>query len=366
MKRNILAALAAGSILLPACTGSVADQAGGGVSPAAVDTSPPKAAGGPIVEVVKRVLPAVVNVTTDQFQPDPFGGGSRGRGVGTGFFVTADGYIVTNYHVVENAQRIRVTTSGDDPRVFDARVVGGDVTADVAVLKVDADGMPTVPVGSSETLQLGQRVVAIGYALALEGGPTVTTGIVSSLDRVIRANDPNCELCDPPGVRRYSHVVQTDAAINPGNSGGPLVDLRGRVVGINSAGAGSAENIGFAIGIDFAWPIIREAIQNPDAPVAYLGVTSRPVDETLALQLGLAVASGAFVVDVVPGGPAERAGIDGGDVIVGLDGRDVTGSDELGSLIRSHSPGDRLAIEIVEPDGSRRTVQVALGVNPLP
>ena len=148
----------------------------------------------------------------------------KGQAVGTGFIVREDGIIVTNYHVVEGAQRITVTTSGDDPTRYEARVIGGDATADLAVLDVEATGLPTVALGSSEDLELGQQVVAIGYALALEGGPTVTAGIVSALDRTIEVPDPNCDAC-AGGRRIYARVIQTDAAINPGNSGGPLLEI---------------------------------------------------------------------------------------------------------------------------------------------
>jgi S1-C subfamily serine protease len=323
---------------------------------------------GPVVRVVERVLPSVVNVTTDQSDLQIGGGG--GRGVGTGFVVTPDGFIVTNWHVVEGASRIRVTTSGEDPRTFDARVVGGDASADLAVLKVDASGLPALPMGRSTNLRLGQPVVAIGYALALEGGPTVTAGIVSALGRVVTARDPACdpEVCGPDQERTYRDVIQTDAAINPGNSGGPLVDLRGRVVGINTAGvqAGAAENIGFAIAIDAARPTIEEAVANPEAPVPYLGVVTTSVNRVLAIQYGLPVDVGALVLEVAPGGPAERAGLQRGDVIVGFGGQSVADSEALGALIRSRRPGQRVEVGIVSADGSRRTLQVTLGVNPLP
>ena len=171
--------------------------------------------------------------------------------MGTGFIVRANGVVVTNCHVVQGASRITVSTSEDEPTRYDARVIGGDCEHDLAVLKIDGEGLTPLPLGASADLRLGQQVVAVGYALALEGGPSVTTGIVSSLDRTIRVPDPQCTVCSN-GVRTYSEVIQTDAAINHGNSGGPLVDMEGRVVGINSAGSENAENIGFAISIDSA------------------------------------------------------------------------------------------------------------------
>src|SRR6266511_1116946 len=319
----------------------------------------------PVVQVVHRVLPAVVNVTTNLLEPNPLGGSQQGRGVGTGFVIRSDGIVVTNFHVVEGAQRITVTTSTEPTRTFEARVIGGDSEADLAVLKIQASGLHTVPLGNSGRLELGERVVALGYALALPGGPTVTSGIVSALGRTIQAQDANCDTCRN-GVRTYTDVVQTDAAINPGNSGGPLVNLAGQVVGINTAGANQAENIGFAIGTNAARPIIDEAASNPSAPVAYLGVTTQDVSPSLALQFGLAVQSGALVIDVVPGGPGDRAGIRQGDVIIGLDGKDVTDSTSLRELILSHRPGDDVAIGVVTPGGQEQTITATLGVNPLP
>ncbi len=364
MKRLLVATTALAILLLPACTRTVVDPEAV-ISPVVLG-SPTDPTDDPVVALVERVRPAVVNVTTDTIDTSAFGQGG-GRGVGTGFIVRADGIVVTNYHVVEGAQRITVITPEPESERYDARVIGGDAAADLAVLKIDARGLPTIPLGSSADLKLGQQVVAIGYALALEGGPTVTTGIVSALGRSIDVNDPACDpdVCED-GVRTYSDIIQTDAAINPGNSGGPLVNLAGEVVGINSAGAGAAENIGFAIAIDAAKPTIEFAAANPMAPVAYLGVVSQDVTEGLSFQFALPVTEGAYLIDLAPGGPAEKAGIEVGDVIVGFDGTSVTSSEALGELIRSHEPGEAVEVVVVEPDGERRTVSVRLGVNPLP
>jgi S1-C subfamily serine protease len=323
----------------------------------------------PVVAVVQHVRPAVVNVTTNLLQNTGLGF-EPGKGVGTGFVIRSDGVIVTNYHVVEGAQRITVITQAPDTQRYSARVIGGDANADLAVLKIQAQGLPTATLGDSSKLLLGERVVAIGYALALEGGPTVTSGIVSALQRTIQVSDENCSIaaCGQNHQRTYSSVIQTDAAINPGNSGGPLVNLAGEVVGIDTAGAGAAnaENIGFAISIDSAKPTIEDALANPQGPVAFLGVSTQDVTPGLALQFGLHVHHGAYVIDVAPAGPAERAGVQGGDVIVSLDGKKVTGSDSLGSLIRSHKPGDQASVTVVDASGKRRTYTVTLGVNPLP
>jgi S1-C subfamily serine protease len=340
-----------------------------GHSASSTDASPSggalNGAAEPIATVVRTTLPAVVNVTTDVFQPGPFGNVQQGKGVGTGFIVRQDGIIVTNCHVVEGRSKITVSTSAQTPKQYDARVIGGDCQHDLAVLKIDATGLPTVPLGDSGALVLGQRVIAIGYALALEGGPTVTAGIVSSLDRTITVQDPSCRVCKN-GARVYSNVIQTDAAINHGNSGGPLLNMAGQVVGINSAGSDTAENIGFAIAIDSAKDTIQQAVANPLAPAAYLGISSQSVTPALAVQLGLPVQSGAYVIATTTGGPAQRAGIKNGDVIVAVDGKAVTTADDVGTILAGLRPGLSISVDLVSSSGARRSVNVTLGARPLP
>jgi S1-C subfamily serine protease len=345
MKRTILSLITMSALVLTACTaGSTRTET---AEPRAVfPSSEPSFATGrdAVVEVVDRVLPAVVNVVAAS---------SQGEGEGTGFIVRSDGIVVTNFHVVEGASTVTVLTSDDEPVEYDARVIGGDIQDDLAILDIDATGLPTVPLGTSIDLELGQPVVAIGYALGLAGGPSVTTGIVSSLTRRITVQDANCIECEA-GQRVYTDVIQTDAAINPGNSGGPLVDLAGRVVGINTAGAGSAENIGFAIQIDSAKSIIEDAANNPSAPVAFMGV-----------QFDFAsTGDGALIAGVIDDGPADDAGVQPGDVVVLFDGEPVGSTDELGELIRSHAPGDVVEVGIVRPDGSEVVVTIELGLNP--
>jgi serine protease Do len=316
----------------------------------------------PVVLAVKRVAPSVVNITTQtQSVSSIFGGSGSGKGVGTGFIVQQDGVIVTNFHVVEGAVKITVSLPQPDGRDFQAHVIGSDSQHDLAVLDVDATGLPTVALGRSFDLQLGERVVALGYALALPGGPTVTSGIVSSLERTIQVQDDNAGI-----TRTYQDVVQTDAAINPGNSGGPLIDLNGAVVGIDSAGSQNAQNIGFAIAIDAAKSLISQSILHPKAAVAYLGVTTETVTNGLASQFGLSVTSGALVVGISPGGPAEKAGISEGDVIVRFDGKAVPSSDELGNLIQQHKPGDKVSVVVALQSGGQQTLDVTLATRPGP
>jgi len=348
-------------------SGCSVDLTGRSASPA--DASPgggaPNGGAEPVAAVVRQTLPAVVNVTTDVFQPGPFGNVQQGKGVGTGFIVRQDGIIVTNCHVVEGGSKITVSTSAQTPKQYDARVIGGDCQHDLAVLKIDAAGLPTVPLGDSGALVLGQRVVAIGYALALEGGPTVTAGIVSALNRSITVQDPSCDVCKN-GARVYSDVIQTDAAINHGNSGGPLLNMAGQVVGINSAGADTAENIGFAIAIDSAKDTIQKAIADPLAAASYLGVSAQTVTPALAVQLGLPVQSGAYVIATTADGPAQHAGIKDGDVIVAIDGETVTTADDLASILAGLQPGQSVSVDLVSHTGGRRSVDVTLGARPLP
>jgi serine protease Do len=353
------------TVVATACSVDLASRGAGSTGTANVALQPvPEGKSRSLTGVVRAVLPAVVNVTTDVLRTDPFGQSQEGQGVGTGFIVRQDGVIVTNCHVVEGASRISVFTSASDPVRYDARVIGGDCLHDVAILKVGATGLPTVPLGESGSLQLGQQVVALGYALALEGGPTVTTGIVSALDRTIQAQDANCDVCQN-GVRTYSDVIQTDAAINHGNSGGPLVDMAGRVVGINSAGSDNAENIGFAISIDSARDAIEHAISDPLAASAYLGVSTQGVNANLAYQLDLPVDQGAYVLATTDGGPAARAGIRDGDVIVSIDGQTVTSADDVGSILDGLAPGQRITVEVARGGGTE-SIDVTLGTRPLP
>jgi serine protease Do len=209
----------------------------------------------PVVQVVQQVIPAVVTVTSQTRSLGVFGEQTQ-RGVGTGFVVDPDGVILTNNHVVEGAEDLTVTTQ--DGRDVDARVVATDPQHDLAVLRVEGANLPTVSLGDSSDLAVGERVVAIGYALSLSGGPTVTSGIISSLARTIQVRDPQAGFEN--AIRTYEDVLQTDAALNAGNSGGPLVTLDGEVIGINAAGNSQAENIGFAIAIDAAKPLIEQAI----------------------------------------------------------------------------------------------------------
>ena len=309
---------------------------------------------GDVHQIVAAVGPSVVSVQTRSLGLGTFRQAVPQEGAGSGFVLSPDGVIVTNNHVVDGATTITVTLA--DGRKLPARVLGRDANADLAVLKVDADGLPAVKVGRSDALVVGDSVVAIGNALALDGGPTVTQGIVSALDRTISAGDQNGQ----GGSETLRHLLQTDAAINPGNSGGPLLNAAGEVVGINTAVAGDAQNIGFALAIDKALPIINtlKTGQTPEQP--FLGLSTVTLTPAIQRQLGLDVSKGAVVAGVTPGSGAELAGLSQGDVITRIGGRDVQSADDVSAAVTDRKPGDTIEITIVR-DGSTRTVTARIG-----
>jgi len=300
---------------------------------------------GDVGSIVAAVEPAVVAVTTTISGSD--GGG---RGAGTGFVIGADGVIVTNNHVVAGAEDIEVAFS--DGTTLPADIVGRDAAADLAVVKVDANGLPVVELGDSGTVQVGDDVVAIGNALALEGGLSVTRGIISGPPREVVAEELRITL---------DAVLQTDAAINQGNSGGPLVDAEGRVIGINTAIAGQAENVGFAIPISHALPIIED-LRAGRLP-AFLGVATDVLTPALADELDVDTDAGAVVTNVTEGSPAEDAGIETRDVIVEIAGDAIEEPGDVPEAIRRHRPGEE--IEVVALRGDERvTVRATLVARP--
>jgi serine protease Do len=313
---------------------------------------------GGIASILAKVEPAVVSISTRGFGQDDFLNIVPREGSGTGVVLTPNGDVLTNAHVIADAATIKVKLATGD-RTYDATLLGSDPAADVALIRMQGvTNLPTATLGRSGDLQVGDQVVAIGHALALPGGPTVTTGIVSALDRTIGSGD-----------RRLQNLIQTDAAINPGNSGGPLVNAKAEVVGINTAviqssGQREAQNIGFAIASDTIRPMIEELRQagGKVRVPAYLGVTTFTLNDATRERLGLS-GSGAYVQSVVLGTPAETAGIRPGDVITSVDGNKVTSSDELGSAIRKHRPGDRVEVKW-QRAGAERSATVTLAQTP--
>lgn len=293
---------------------------------------------GSVAEVVEKIRPSVVAISTQSLRQDSFFESVPSEGAGTGIILNKDGHVLTNAHVVEGATEIKVVLS--DGREFDGKVVGRDTATDLAVLEIKADNLTPAPLGDSEALHVGDTVIAVGHALALPGGPTVTEGIVSALERSIR--EPNGAVLE--------NLIQTDAAINPGNSGGALLDDQGRVVGINTAVAGQAQNIGFAIAITPARAIVNQLIASGKVTRAFLGVNMLDVTPEIASRQDLTVKEGALIVQVVRNTPAEQAGLEPGDVIVLLEGKKVTSADDVKRALDSKKPGDRVELEIVRRD----------------
>ena len=371
-----VAVFAAAALFLAACTTTKpSSTASASTSPAGVTLSTPSPntttyspETDPVVQAIQKVEPAVVNVTTNVVEQNAFGGAQVGKGVGTGFIVRSDGILITNWHVVEGGLQIRVRFNDTAPeglrnKVFGAHVIGGKNASDIAVLQLDGvskyEPLPTVPLGDSSQSVVGERVIAIGYALALPGGPTVTSGILSSTARTVQVQDQNAT----GGSRTYEDALQTDAAINPGNSGGPLIDLNGNVLGINTAGSDSAQNIGFAIAINSVKSIATQSINHPSEAVAYLGVSTQPVS---AIPFGAPVNHGAVVAALAPNGPAANAGMKVGDIITSFNGKSISGPSDLGSAIHALKPGDHVTVEVTHQDGGTATMNVTLGTNPLP
>jgi serine protease Do len=300
-----------------------------------------------ITEVVEAVEPAVVSIVVGTvsynifFQPVP------SEQAGSGVIIDESGYILTNNHVVEGAESIEVTLP--DGRNFEASLVGTDPLTDLAVIKIDGGDLPTVTFGDSSGIMVGQWVVAIGNALALPGGPTVTVGVISALGRTIQ---------EQSGVTLYD-IIQTDAAINPGNSGGPLINLNGEVVGINTAKVTDVEvsGVGFAVSANTAGPVAAEIIAKGYVSRPYLGISLVTVTPSIISSYNLATEEGAMIYQVVAGTPAEQAGLQDYDVITRIDGEVVTTADDVVLAIRAHQIGD--TIEITYYRGTRETTTSA-------
>jgi S1-C subfamily serine protease len=333
-------------------------------------------------DIYQRYAPGVVFVRSEVIQQtnNPFdfgfGGAQKSEATGSGFVIDARGDILTNNHVIDGASPGSITVQFADHKTVKARVVGTDPSTDLALLKVDPEGLDlkALPLGSSKDVKVGDPTIAIGNPFGLDR--TLTTGVVSALQRQIQA----------PNGWAIKDVIQTDAAINPGNSGGPLIDAAGRVIGINSqieTGGGSSGNvgIGFAVPIDTAKAILNNLKAGETVERAYLGVTSLTIDGQLD-ALDLPVGHGALVQTVEAGSPAAQAGIKagdlqaqlsgqgdsgavvlGGDIITKVDGRAIKTSDELSQLVSGHKPGDKIKLEVVRKKKTQ-TIVVTLGKRP--
>lgn len=374
---GITAALLLGGTALTLSTGVGAQVAQN--EPGTMSTAAPPRAGAPMsfADLAARLQPAVVNISTEQRVPvaqarNPmeemlrqFGNPGapapdspatrQAQGLGSGFIISPDGYVVTNNHLVQGARGTgtvdEVTVILTDRKEYKARIVGRDPATDLALLKIDGTNLPFVRFGESARTRVGDWVVAIGNPLGLGG--TVTAGIVSAIGRNINAT-------------AYDRFIQTDAAINRGNSGGPMFDLNGNVIGINTAlysETGGNIGIGFAIPADQAAPVIAQLRTGQRVSRGYIGVGPQPLDERLADSYGLPKNRGELIRSVQPGAAAARAGLQAGDVVVRIAGREVTPDETLSYIVSQQRVGDRVPIELVR-NGQRRTVTAVIGERP--
>jgi putative serine protease PepD len=321
------------------------------------------------IDVYRRAAPAVVNITSTVVQRDFFFGVVPRPGSGSGVIIDSKGYILTNNHVIENAQRIEVTLSNGNK--WPGNLVGTDPYNDLAIIRIDApsEQLKTLPLGSSQDLQVGQKVIAIGNPFGLQ--QTLTTGIISSLGRTLQTEDGG----------EMEDLIQTDAAINPGNSGGPLLDSDGKVIGLNTAivsPSGGSIGIGFAIPVDTIKRISSELIEKGYVAHPWIGATLFTLRPWQARELGLKAERGVMILQIIRDGPADEAGLRGakrilrggnteipvgGDVIVAFEGETMETFEELVRMIRKKRPGDRVKMRILR-ENRFREVPVVLGERP--
>jgi S1-C subfamily serine protease len=340
----LVGALVAAAVTAVAFTMTDDDES----DPAAAVTTPEGSMD--VQAILQEVQESVVTIETSGFEQGALFGGA-----GTGVVMSDDGLVLTNAHVLEGSNDISVRMF--DGSTHDASLVGSTASNDLAMIRIDGVGdLSPATLGSSDSLDVGEPVIAIGNALNLGGQPTVTTGIISALSRTITATDGTS----------LSDLIQTDAAINPGNSGGPLVDSHGEVVGINTAILEDTQNIGFSIAIDSVRTIIEDLESGngevtPDTPL--LGVSTISLDtveDAVRSQFQISADQGAFVVEVEPGSGADDAGLQQGDVILEVNGDPITSSEDLGAAVRSSEIGDQMEVTI-ERDGEQQTVTATLG-----
>jgi Do/DeqQ family serine protease len=316
-----------------------------------------------VADVAQKVIPSVVNISSTKtvavrspFFSDPFFRDFYGnmpqqesiqRSLGSGVIVSSDGYIITNNHVISGADKVEVRLS--DSRVFQARIIGTDPKSEVAVVKIDAKGLPSLPVGDTSKLRIGTFVLAIGNPFGL--GQTVTFGIVSALGR------------SGLGITDYENFIQTDAAINPGNSGGALVNMKGELIGINTSilsKSGGNIGIGFAIPADFAISIKNSILRYGKVVRGWLGVTTQDIDAGIARSLNMTSVKGVIVADVTKGSPAANAGIKRGDVMTEINGKQVQNSITMRFLVSEILPGTQVKVKILR-NGREYVIPVNVG-----
>jgi serine protease Do len=297
-----------------------------------------------LVEAVEKISKSVVNIASVRMIQDQVFRVFPVEGVGSGVIINAGGYILTNYHVIDDAQRLGVTLS--DGRMFKGKVVGVDPPTDLAVIKIETkEEIPVAKLGDSSNLKVGQIVLAVGNPFGLTGGPTVTSGIVSSLNRAIQTENGMLEL------------IQTDAAINPGNSGGPLVNTAGEVIAINTANMPYAQGIGFAVPIDTAKSILKELIEKGRVSRPWIGITSMKITRHLERYYRLPVSEGILVIQIEPFSPADNAGMRKGDIIQEIDKNKIDEPTQISEYIHKKQVGNTITLTV---NRNGKLIQVSL------
>lgn len=304
-----------------------------------------------IIHAYNTVAPSVVHITSTIFRENIFMEVFPHEGVGSGVIVSSDGYILTNNHVIEDAESIEVILP--DGKEYEASLVGADPRSDLAVVKIDAEGekLKVASLGDSDSLKVGMRAMAIGNPFRLDR--TITVGVVSALNRTLRTGDGYIIL----------HVIQTDASINPGNSGGPLINSQGEVIGINTAifsTTGGSQGVGFAVPINTAKRVMKELIEKGRVSYPWMGISGRTLTEEIRESLDLKVSEGVLIAKVVPGSPADEAGLKKNDVITHIDGQKVNSIEGLIEHLLEHEVGDEMEVNYVR-ENEERSVKIILG-----
>ncbi|MDD1745876.1 MAG: trypsin-like peptidase domain-containing protein [Candidatus Methanoperedens sp.] len=291
-----------------------------------------------VVGAVEKVIPSVVNISEVKLIKDAYLNVHPIPGVGSGFIITKDGYILTNAHVVLGSRDIKVAL--EDGRIFQGVIRGLDTLMDLAVLKIDVSGLPVPEMAKNNALKIGQMAIAIGSPLGLVGGPTVTAGVISALNRSIQTE-----------VTFMEGLIQTDAAINPGNSGGPLINSSGVVIGINSAIIPFAQGIGFAIPIQPAMWVAEHLIEHGEIVRPWISINAVDVNPKLVAYYNLPTEKGVVVTNVIPGSEANRSGIEVADILVHMDDIEINNVRDLIKVISKHKVGDRVTMEFFRGPG---------------
>ncbi|MCS4538532.1 MAG: trypsin-like peptidase domain-containing protein [Thaumarchaeota archaeon] len=297
-----------------------------------------------VVEAVEKLSESVISIDSMRLARDFRYGVVPLEGAGSGVIVSGNGYIITNNHVIDDATRVQVNLK--DGRSFVGEVIGGDAATDIALLKVQADGLPAAKLGESEKLKVGQIALAIGNTLGLPGGPTVSLGVISALGRPL-----------PGADYIYEGLIQTDTAINPGNSGGPLADINGNVIGINTAMIPFAQGVGFAIPIDAVKRIREQIIEKGRVVRPWLGISAIDLNRSIARRYGIPIEKGVFIVDIAHRSPAYEAGLRVGDVLVQVDSQETNHMKDLIAALSKAQFNKDIELSIVRM-GKRYTVSI--------